>query len=75
MMANNSVTHLSSSPSTSGLLQVSNVTVNNRRVDSSQLNYQTTENVTNTRWVTVNVFCGLICYQTSQYIVMQISPE
>ena len=65
-MAKNSVTHLSSSPSTSGLLQVSNVTVNNK-VDSSQLNYQTTENVTNTRWVTVNVFCGLICYQESQY--------
>ena len=65
-MANNSVTRLSSSPSTSGLLQVSNVTVNNR-VEGSRLNYQPTENVTNTRWVTVNVFCGLACCQTSQY--------
>ena len=57
-MANNSVTHLSSSPSTSRLLQVSNVTVNNR-VDSSRLNYQTTKSITNTRWVTVRTSCDL----------------
>jgi len=57
-MDNNSVTHLSSSPSSSGLLPVSNVTVNNR-VDSSQLNYQTTESITNTRWVTVRTLYDL----------------
>ena len=71
-MANNSDAYSSSSPSTSGLLQVSNVTVNNR-VDSSQLNYQTPKNVTNTRWVTVRVFCGLICSQhsyVSRHMVM-----
>ena len=50
---NNSVTHMSYSPSTSGLSQVSNVTV--IRVDSPQLHYQTAENITYTKWVTVTV--------------------
>ena len=59
VMDNNSVTHGSSLPSTSGLSQVSNVTVT--RVDSPQLHYQTTENVTYTRWVTVTV-CTDITY-------------